>query len=75
MNAPSDDARIARLTELARKVWPGIDAAVLCASSGASAGVYSRAQSENLVLMVLAHPRALDALEAALLVLAGEVSP
>lgn len=50
----TDDARLQRLTELARKVWP--DAAI---------------DFERIAMH--AHPRALDALEAALLVL--DMSP
>lgn len=66
----SDDERLQRLTELARRVWPDIDAAIV--DHAQSAGVYARAQGETMVAMVLRHPLSLDALEAALRELAGE---
>lgn len=68
----SDDARIARLTELARKVWP--DAAIDF-EEGHDLEVWTPAEGawrcERIAMH--AHPRALDALEAALLVL--DMSP
>lgn len=60
----SDDERIARLTELARRVWP--NAAV---NAWGDAAWVERHAGEYPCLSV-AHPRAHDALEAALLVLA-----
>ena len=64
----SDDDRIAKLTELAKKVWP--DAEVDADAKGAQAFVGTSAEWGFAVK--IAHPRALDALEAALLVLSGE---
>ncbi len=64
----TDDERIARLTELAKKVWP--DAEVDADAKGAQAFVGTSAEWGFAVK--IAHPRALDALEAALLVLSGE---
>ena len=69
----NDDERIRRLTELARRVWPDRDAQIFVASD----------DEENTCVVLdekgdweqhlgTNHPRALDALEAALLVLAGE---
>lgn len=66
----TDDEQIARCTELARRVWPDLDAAIV--AGALSAGVYSGAQNETMVAMILRHPRALNALEAALLVLADD---
>jgi hypothetical protein len=69
----TDEARLERLTELARRVWPdeagmrieydpdSRDGTNICVHDG-----YSYTLAE------LRHPRALDALEAALLVLARE---
>ena len=67
----SDEARIARLTELARKVWPeeNVQIGNPKGKAPAKSGVFV-ASSEWTLLGVGAHPRALDALEAALLVLA-----
>jgi hypothetical protein len=67
-----DDARIGRLTALARKAWPDEDAQIgnPKGKDPEKAGVFV-ASSEWTLLGVAAHPRALDALEAALLVLAG----
>lgn len=64
------DERIERLTELARGVWP--DIGLVVASTGQAAGVHERGGEERMLAMLLCHPRALDALEAALLVLAGD---
>jgi hypothetical protein len=67
-----DDARIQRLTELARKVWPelehpSIEGPLESIASGATL------HDDGLeYLHVHPHPHALDALEAALCVLAGE---
>ena len=65
----TDEARIARLTELARKAWPRADAERMHVFASQSAAVGD--ETEEL-LFVGIHPRALDALEAALCVLAGE---
>ena len=70
----TDEARIARLTELARRVWTSrtnvrvvhdreYDAAIV---------LYDAASRDTRPLVSIPHPRALDALEAALLVLAGD---
>jgi len=68
----SDDERIARLTDLARRVWPDADVGV---SADAYAGlVVNHRPHANLDLALVKHPRSLDALEAALLVLNGQVS-
>lgn len=63
----TDEARIARLTELARRVWPDAAAAMVdgVASVVEIPGYYE-------CLYIARHPCALDALEAALLVLADE---
>lgn len=67
----SDEERIARLTELAREVWPQESVPVDVVSSAAGARVIhdSPGNHHPLSLAFIAHPRALDALEAALLVL------
>lgn len=68
------EQRIARLTELARKVWPTVSN--LCVVGGSdSAGAFESGdqQARALALILAANPRALDALEAALCVLADEV--
>lgn len=68
----SDDERIQRLTELARRVWPDQHPLELEAMpQWQSAAVRMEANGE-LLLLVENHPRAFDALEAALLVLADE---
>lgn len=68
MTDPTQDAlhaeRIARLTELARRVWPQADVERF----GDGTMVIVR----SAPMLACDHPRALDALEAALLVLAGE---
>lgn len=65
----TNDERIQRLTELARRVWPDANVDMECRSFGVYLG-------EECVWFCDAdfdsNPRALDALEAALLVLAGE---
>ena len=74
----SDDERIARLIELARRVWP--DAAkggiAYDADNNFKPGEVTLAAHQPewtpLVTLYCNHPRALDALEKALLVLAGE---
>lgn len=66
-----DDERLTRLTELARETWPGADPLIV--DTGKAAGVHERGGQERMLAMVLGHPRALDALEAALLVLSGDL--
>lgn len=63
-----DEARIGKLTELARRVWPR-DREIAVCQDGAEAEVLGH-DCDSLIR--IEHPRALDALEAALLVLAGE---
>jgi hypothetical protein len=72
----TDDARIAKLTEMARRVWP--DREVMCEAHGG--GLFTmevlRSTDDTHDLDFAAyHPRALDALEAALCALAGEPPP
>jgi len=66
----SDEDRIARLTELARKVWP--DAQLEEAWSGFCWLDIVGSSDRSYVRFWTEHPRALDALETALCVLAGE---
>lgn len=69
----SDDERIARCTELARRVWPEASVEFSCRMWCVDAPN----NAHDAVVEMLAvhdHPRALDALEAALLVLAGEAT-
>lgn len=69
----TDEARIARLAELARRVWPGEVADNIPAvqqKPGHWVEVYGRRVS--VLMSVRSSSRALDALEAALLVLADE---
>jgi len=65
----TDDERIERLTELSRRVWP--DAEIEADRNQAHVGT----SAEWGFAVSIKHPRALEALEAALLVLAGEPSP
>lgn len=65
----SDEARIARLTEMARKVWPG------AAVSVAGDAVVVDAINEPRFPLQVHHPRALDVVEIALIVLSDEVAP
>ena len=62
----SDEARIERLTQLARRVWPNAHVAQ-CGDA-----VVVDADYEPRFPLQVHHPRALDALEAALLVLSME---
>lgn len=69
----TDDERVVRLADLAQRMWPG--ATISHESDGTSVitGIQSdgeRSWTEEPVF--IRHPRALDALEAALLVLADE---
>jgi len=65
----SDDERIAKLTELAQRVWPDEPyGGAHVVAYGDAAWVRVRPNTEHI--KVLGHPRALDALEAALLALA-----
>ena len=70
----TDEARIKRLTELARQAWPHDDVAVVIASVDVDDSLFVEVQrdeeEESYSLAGVHHPRALDALEAALLVLA-----
>lgn len=82
----TDQARIERLTELAQRVWPDIHvdvdtSATPCSTEGRRLGAWVQqyfprpvgpVESGPVLLSVPEHPRALDALEAALLVLAGD---
>lgn len=69
----SDDARLQRLTVLARKVWPDFGPlTVELRHSGATVQIHNENQFQAVIFD---HPRALDALEAALLVLSGESEP
>lgn len=66
----SDDAQIARLTELAQKVFEARRfGRVMVLTDG---GVDVVTEAGGLLAGIATHPRALDALEAALLVMAGE---
>ena len=64
----TDEARLARLTELARSVWGG-GYAWYDDDRASIAGVHTERMDSVIEIQ---HPRALDALEAALLVLADE---
>lgn len=66
----TDEARIARLTDLARSVWPFYDVSVDADDDGSAAYVNNEPDAPPFI--EICHPRALDALEAALLVLADE---
>ena len=68
----SDDARMQRLTELARKVWPDLGP-VFFSGIGVD-GFHSSDGDTILQVSDVGYARALDALEAALLVLADETS-
>lgn len=65
--------RLARLALLAKKAWPSSDEPRVTIGMARDACVEDDAL--GLYASVSCHPRALDALEAALLVLAGEVPP
>jgi hypothetical protein len=75
----TDGERMQHLTELARKVWPGRGMQVVHAEYiGDLPGfevLGDERDDEPVPLCVAAHPRALDALEAALCVLAQEPLP
>lgn len=78
MTETHDNERIARLTELAQRVWPGYDIGV---SEGigdddeiVGAAVTLDPLGEWQQAIACGHPRALDAIEAALRTLAGEPS-
>jgi hypothetical protein len=66
----TDEARIERLTELARRVWP--DVAEYLRVEFDAAQAFVRCAGGTVLLDVVAAGQSLDALEAALLVLAGE---
>lgn len=69
----NDDERIAQLTKLARKAWPGLDVRISAAPGYATVlgGAAGQEASEwrFILLSVAENPRAVDALEAALQVL------
>lgn len=68
------DERIKRLTLLAQKVWPDRDAEV-CIATGDDehdACVVLDGEADWTQMLGITHPRALDALEAALCVLASK---
>ncbi len=65
----TDEARIKRLTELARRVWPDAAAAVV----DGVPSVHEMTDYYGEYIHIARHPRALDALEAALLVLSGDL--
>jgi hypothetical protein len=67
----TDDDRIAHLTELARKVWNPRHHGIEMATTSNFASVSTDGGAQPL-LEIHFHVRALDALEAALQVLAGE---
>lgn len=69
----SDEERIARLTQLARRAWPDFNPGDGSGSDGFYFGDHDAVCLRALGRMVLRveHPRALDALQAALLTLAG----
>jgi hypothetical protein len=72
----AEQTRIERLTELARKVWPDRNVSVQVGDSHneIGAGVIADADEDWAQLVIVdSHPCALDALEAALLALAGEL--
>jgi hypothetical protein len=69
MNEP-DDARIQRLTALAQKAWPDASEVRVQTSPDGHAQVVA---FRGTGVAYLGHPRALDALEAALLVLDGQL--
>jgi hypothetical protein len=71
----SDDARLKRLIELARQVWPELERPFIWTDESVG-DVMAAAELDDegiQYIHVHPHPRALDALEAALLVLTGEV--
>lgn len=68
------DERIQRLTELARRVWPGSVGTLKIWVSPADAIVSELAGEGSGTIFSATHPRALDMLEAALLVGAGELT-
>jgi hypothetical protein len=81
------DARLERLTELARKAWPQDACHIYDSSQRSTGSVMHDVESQSAHVLVMAgdgshlplriehHPLALDALEAALCVLAGEPLP
>jgi hypothetical protein len=71
----TDEARIARLTELARRVWPQFENLRVVATPIEALVLFdygSEKRRDTSTLLHVPHPRALDALEAALLVLSEE---
>jgi len=75
----SEAERIERLTELARAVWPDRPLEVRCVEvhplvNGDAWEVIEQGDNEEVCYLRVSSDRALDALEAALLVLSGEVT-
>lgn len=68
-----DEERLKKLTELARRVWPSLDGTISIEEFGCEGHVIVRRNAilSEVLLIATEHPRALDALEAALSVLAG----
>ncbi len=74
MEKVTDEARIARLTELARRVWPGDKLDIVVRGEAVRVMLGGEDTGMPMIttsLLTVVHPRALDALEAALLVLAN----
>jgi hypothetical protein len=75
----TDDARTDRLTELARKVWSGAFVELTDLNYEGTERCYRVLRPSNIgnliVVEIEQHPRALDALEAALYALADELQP
>jgi len=70
----SDDERLARLTELARRLVHGASIQYGDTNIAGDPSFEVFDVADDIVLRIPAHPRALDALEAALLVLADDVA-
>lgn len=64
----SHEVLIPKLNEIARKVWPDTDLYVF--AEPGCAWVFKEMRHKHLELACIRHPRALEALEAALLALA-----
>lgn len=70
----SDDERLKRLTELARRMWPHAHVATSGRPDFAAVDVFDAEGHYRWSPMAIHHPRALAALEAALRVLAESTS-
>lgn len=68
----SDEERLKQLTELAQRVWPDLEKPKVDAIDESGAFRAGLEDDGMDYIHIHPHPRALDALEAALLVLAGE---